>query len=229
MDVEEKRKLYKCGDDYQTLDDVLTWEDYMKEYRDKLLKKSKIFQRNSNTFIKAVIFLYKDKDELHSFTEILKQWWKAYCVLIVVLLLFSERKSTKFDVNHNINKKVSIWRGDITTLEIDAIVNAANKSLLGGGGGKFQLYFYHLGVFFVTRITFSSQTVSRATFVSFKMKVTSKVLSILILFSLVLPFVVDGAIHRGAGSSLKMECSTLNGCDTGDAKITGGHKLPAKC
>ena len=43
MDVEEKRKLYKCGDDYQTLDDVLTWEDYMKEYRDKLLKKSKIF------------------------------------------------------------------------------------------------------------------------------------------------------------------------------------------
>ena len=41
MNVEEKRKLYKCGDDYQTLNDVLTWEDYMKEHRDKLLKKSK--------------------------------------------------------------------------------------------------------------------------------------------------------------------------------------------
>ena len=53
MDVEEKRKLYKCGDDYQTLDDVLTWEDYMKEYRDKLLKKSKIFLRNSKHIHKS--------------------------------------------------------------------------------------------------------------------------------------------------------------------------------
>lgn len=151
-----------------TADSGTNWKD------EKLrLEKSSLEERRQNYFCQEK---FVPITEIPTWSEYFAKNAESFDEEEIV----SEEAVQAFRAEHNMDDgdlnlagKVSLFRGDITKLEIDAIVNAANESLLGGGG-------------------------------------------------------VDGAIHRAAGKLLKSECSTLNGCEAGESKISCGYKLPAK-
>ena len=94
--------------------------------------------------------------------------WSVTCPSTVESL-----QTLEFVVNNDINSKISLYQGDITKINVDAIVNSVNKTLIGGG-------------------------------------------------------CVNGAIHEAALPGLIDECQKLNGCETGECKVTLGYKLPVK-
>merc|ERR1712106_631223 len=200
LSVEERRKLYTCGDKYVPLSEISTWSEQVKskeneeksdesevnsdnkegksdeedvKSEDKKLNKSadNVTEDDVKSEEKenpdATACDAKQDTESKSL-DLDPDWIKE-----LKNVLADDVAENKLDFKIDLSTKVSVFVGDITKLEIDGIVNAANSSLLGGGG-------------------------------------------------------VDGAIHRAAGKLLYLENKTHNGCSEGEAKSSGGYHLPAK-
>ena len=180
MSLEEKRKLYVCGKSYVCLADIPLWPVLYKKVKAPLppsvrartpispAQKLSTPSADSNKVgaTKSARLVYKPtpppptpEPEI----AVIKEEIKPTCEITMKTDLIKD------DINH----KISLWQGDITKLEIDAIVNGSNTTLRDKGGE------HH-------------------------------------------------SIHKIAGPTLMKECLALNGCATGEAKITSGHKLPAK-
>jgi len=188
LTVEERRKLYTCREEFVKIENVPTWAEEVKSEEEKQVnseeEKKTVEDDEKNCAENVDVGGEKScdsvKDDATTPTCDVKtdtestavendpDWIKQLKADFV-----KDIEEFKLDAKLNLSSKVSVFVGDITKLEIDGIVNAANNSLLGGGG-------------------------------------------------------VDGAIHRAAGKLLYLENKTHDGCDDGEAKLSGGYHLPAK-
>lgn len=177
LSVEERRKLYTCKDQFVPLTKISTWSEQVKSAEEEKESAEKVVEpvKSDKDDEKSEEKETSDATSCDAQTGKGSELVDSDPVWIKQLKkdLAQDVEDSNLNLKMDLSTKVSVFVGDITKLEIDAIVNAANSSLLGGGG-------------------------------------------------------VDGAIHRAAGKCLYMENKTLNGCDEGEAKSSGGYYLPAK-
>lgn len=179
MSLEEKRKLYVCGNSYVCLNDIPLWPVLYRKVKAPIPPAPKrsysgiatsgrgFANQPSNKVRAAKARQRKSCDDGHiEYGHREEANAPSYPL--------TERLGRDDMINDEINNKISLWQGDITRLEIDCIIHAAKQNLRPDRGSE------------------------------------------------------SASLYKIAGPTLLKECMSLNGCEMGDAKITAGHKLPAK-